>query len=411
MTLEITDDNLVERISEIFEIAVTNVSDGLTSDGSESARLFVTDNDFAEIKIHETTVSESDGVAQVNVTLSQPVDAEISVGIQIEEATADSSDFTGGTFLLTLLPGETQKTISVPLLDDSSPEGTEAFVAEVISVQSDRDNVGVAVPSHSQSFAEGFNIRFSPDGRYVVYSSSRRGGFFSTDLQTGTVVRLSTFYPNADLRITGDGFVIYRHSWTPYVSQPVTGGPARSLYPRVESDSTIDSLQLTPDERTAIIVLTGWAFRKSMQRRLQAGCLSCSEGLRAVRSSMKSPFAQLTKMSFGWSKQSNMTTVMRNSLAGGFARSLYADPGRIEFRERSPDGQSLLLRVLHEAGGGDLLVLNLQDGSTAVLNPQSGYSHSPVFTPDSQYVVFDFMGLLPGRELYIAPLTDHTRQS
>ena len=62
------------------------------------------------------------------VTLSRAAAGEVSVDYATEDGTATAgSDYTAASGTLTFAPGETAKTVSVPLLDDAIDEGKETF--------------------------------------------------------------------------------------------------------------------------------------------------------------------------------------------------------------------------------------------------------------------------------------------
>jgi hypothetical protein len=74
------------------------------------------------------TVNEGAGQAVFTVTLSKPSKDPVSVSYTTSDGTATgSADYTPVTGVLTFAPGETSKTITVPVLNDTVYEGAETF--------------------------------------------------------------------------------------------------------------------------------------------------------------------------------------------------------------------------------------------------------------------------------------------
>lgn len=90
----------------------------------------------AEVTVHDTTVTEGEeAVARFDVSLSQAA----SETVEVRYATIDGSattglDYTGTADIVTFEPGETWKTVSVPILNDAIPEATETFTVQLTGV-------------------------------------------------------------------------------------------------------------------------------------------------------------------------------------------------------------------------------------------------------------------------------------
>ncbi|WP_293995527.1 Calx-beta domain-containing protein [Sphaerotilus sp.] len=79
-------------------------------------------------KVAPVTVNENAGQAVFTVTLSEPSKDTVTVRYTTSDGTATAgSDYTPTTGVLTFAPGETSKTISVPILPDTVYEGPETF--------------------------------------------------------------------------------------------------------------------------------------------------------------------------------------------------------------------------------------------------------------------------------------------
>jgi hypothetical protein len=143
--------------SKAFSVAVTN--DG-TSEANETVNLTLShagtavatsllsiidnDNPKGSVQLSDVSyeVNESDSTVAVTVTLSHPVDADVTVHYATADGSAAAgSDYTATSGTLTFAGnltnggvGETQKTFTVPLTDDDSAEDDETFDVTLSSV-------------------------------------------------------------------------------------------------------------------------------------------------------------------------------------------------------------------------------------------------------------------------------------
>ena len=97
--------------------------------GSPSTLTFnVTERDAA-LDVHDARVSEGPGATLAfAVTLDRTRDREVRVKYATSDGTAtQGEDYTGVSGTLRFAPGETSKTVSVPVLDDAHDEGSETL--------------------------------------------------------------------------------------------------------------------------------------------------------------------------------------------------------------------------------------------------------------------------------------------
>ena len=92
-----------------------------------SASVTVNDDDaLASLSVDDQTVNEGDGEAVFTVTLSPASGKTVTVRFYTTPGTITaSSDYTAVSKTLTFMPGETSKTVSVPVIDDTLTENTE----------------------------------------------------------------------------------------------------------------------------------------------------------------------------------------------------------------------------------------------------------------------------------------------
>ena len=112
--------------------------DDTTSEGSETVPLSIgtvsasgtiSDNDGTpSLTINDRSVNEGAGSVTFTVTLSNPSSSPVSVSYASANGTATAgSDYSAVNGTLTFAPGETSKTLTVALLNDTVFEGSETF--------------------------------------------------------------------------------------------------------------------------------------------------------------------------------------------------------------------------------------------------------------------------------------------
>ena len=88
------------------------------------------------LSVADATVQEGGGDLEFAVTLSRPPGSGVSVDYATSNGTATAgSDYTPTSGTLTFAAGETEKTVSVPVLDDLHDEGSETLTLTLSNVQ------------------------------------------------------------------------------------------------------------------------------------------------------------------------------------------------------------------------------------------------------------------------------------
>jgi len=121
-------EDLIDEDSEAFNLILSNVSGATLK--STSVNLVLNDNDDApEVSILDTTVSEGAGSAEVQVKLDAASGKTITVDYSASASGNGSAitDFIPTSGQLTFAPGQTEKTISITILDDNIKEPDESF--------------------------------------------------------------------------------------------------------------------------------------------------------------------------------------------------------------------------------------------------------------------------------------------
>jgi parallel beta-helix repeat protein len=130
--IPIVDDTLTEP-NETFTVTLSKpASPGDYTITDASALGTIVDNDIVLITVDDASIPESAGNAQVMVRLSSALSSTLTLSYAASQNTATAGqDFTPSSGTLTFAPGETQKQITIPIVQDQSAEGIESFFVTV----------------------------------------------------------------------------------------------------------------------------------------------------------------------------------------------------------------------------------------------------------------------------------------
>lgn len=139
-TFTVVDDAIVEALTEVATISLTNLPVGLAAGGTPTQSIAITDNDSATLSIDDVTLDEGDtGVTTFTftVTLDTAVDTAVSVDYSTTNDTALVADndyvASAGTLTFAGQMGETQ-TLSVSVIADQKVELDESFLVDLSSI-------------------------------------------------------------------------------------------------------------------------------------------------------------------------------------------------------------------------------------------------------------------------------------
>jgi chitinase len=137
--VQILDDTVSEGF-EAFRLNLSSPVNGTIVRSSSQVAIVDNDNVVATpaIVARDAVVDEKDGVALVPVLLGGTAGQASSSTVTVDYTTADGtatagSDYTTASGTLTFAPGETVKTISVPITDDAVAEGQETFFLDLLN--------------------------------------------------------------------------------------------------------------------------------------------------------------------------------------------------------------------------------------------------------------------------------------
>ncbi|MDC1184895.1 hypothetical protein N8080_02850, partial [Alphaproteobacteria bacterium] len=121
-----TNDSTVEG-NETAIISITGVSNGSASEnGTQAVTITITDDDSGNFSVADVTAAESVGNATFTVSLSNAFSGSETIDYATSNDTATAgSDYTATSGTLTFSAGDTSKTFTVAVTDDSTDENDE----------------------------------------------------------------------------------------------------------------------------------------------------------------------------------------------------------------------------------------------------------------------------------------------
>jgi uncharacterized repeat protein (TIGR01451 family)/CSLREA domain-containing protein len=145
------------------------VNDGLASSSDATVSITVIPEAKADISVNDVTVAEGDS-GTTNATFTVTRTANTTVTSTVDYATADDTaqapgDYTSTSGTLTFAPGETTKTISVPVKGDTLDEANEQFFVNLSNATNATisDAQGVGTITDDDTDTDGDGIRDQED--------------------------------------------------------------------------------------------------------------------------------------------------------------------------------------------------------------------------------------------------------
>jgi hypothetical protein len=129
-TVSILDDGGTEGAQSI-NLTLSNPTGGATLGSPNPATLTILETNVGQLQFSSlvTDVNESSGMATVMVTRTGGGDDTVTVMFSTTDGTATAgTDYTAMSGTLTFNPGETSKSITIPILDDGGVENAQSFL-------------------------------------------------------------------------------------------------------------------------------------------------------------------------------------------------------------------------------------------------------------------------------------------
>ena len=135
ITIDIIDDASPESTEELV-VNLSNVIGAVIADDQGTITILDTDaTPLPSLDINDITVNEEDGIATLEICLDAVSDEAITVDFATADDSAnEGSDYTGISGTLTIEAGELCAAITIPLVDDATPEETEELVVNLSNV-------------------------------------------------------------------------------------------------------------------------------------------------------------------------------------------------------------------------------------------------------------------------------------
>src|SRR5262245_39523983 len=210
---ESLDDNICEG-NETVNIALTNPTGGATLGNRNNAVLTITDNETApagalQLSAATDSVAETGGSATITVTRTGGSAGAVGATFATSNGTATSgSDYTAVSQTVSFAAGDTaNKTVSIPILDDSIFEGNETVNIALTNPTGGATlgNRNTAVLTITDNETPGFTLTVSKRGNGDVTSAPAGincGNDCSESYAPGTLVTL-TAIPSANFNFVG----------------------------------------------------------------------------------------------------------------------------------------------------------------------------------------------------------------
>lgn len=126
-------DRVAEAVgSQSYEFANAQAAPTTPVNQAVDPRLLATPEPLSRASIGDINVNEGTGAATFTITLDKASTQPVTVAYATQPGTAvPAGDYTAKTGSVTFLPGETSKTISVPIVNDDIYEGAETFTVRL----------------------------------------------------------------------------------------------------------------------------------------------------------------------------------------------------------------------------------------------------------------------------------------
>ena len=148
ITVAIIDDDLLEG-QDKFTVRLSGTDDALVTLGTSSVEARIIDRDMATISVaEETTVDEDVGTVTLTLTASAMAVDAMRFDYRTEDGTAEAgADYTAANGRVTIPAGETERTITITVLDDTADEDREDFKVRLVDAAGDDRDRRLILPT------------------------------------------------------------------------------------------------------------------------------------------------------------------------------------------------------------------------------------------------------------------------
>ena len=148
ITVAIIDDDLLEGLDK-FTVRLSGTDDALVTLGRSSDEVRIIDGDMATITVAEvTTVDEDAGTVTLTLRASAMAVDAMRFDYRTEDGTAEAgADYTAANGRVTIPAGETERTITITVLDDTADEDREEFKVRLVDAAGDDRDRRLILPT------------------------------------------------------------------------------------------------------------------------------------------------------------------------------------------------------------------------------------------------------------------------
>lgn len=126
-TVRVTNDTTPES-DETFDVELSSPTGEATLGGVDTTTVTLTDNDcLLSLQTNAVTVLESAGSAVLTINRTGTLTGTNTLAYTIRPGTATAADYTATNGVLTFAPNATNATLTLPIVNDTTVESTEAF--------------------------------------------------------------------------------------------------------------------------------------------------------------------------------------------------------------------------------------------------------------------------------------------
>jgi hypothetical protein len=238
VTVTLTDDAINEA-TETFTASISAATGRGVTIATDTATATILDDDGLSLSVVDATVSEAGGEAAIAIALSQASDQAITVDYVTTDVTASGgADYTTSTATMTFVPGATEQTIFVDILEDTVNEDDETFTltlsnaaGEGVTLALDTATVTIADDDDVTVDLADLSITETDDGDDQAVAipltlSGESGQTITVDVETYAI----TATDGSDFDVIAGTYTFYPDGTTAFEDAATSGATDISVY-------------------------------------------------------------------------------------------------------------------------------------------------------------------------------------
>ena len=171
LSVELKDDDLAEG-NEVFEVTLTNASEGLTIGRSVGEGVILDDDGVPLLRIEDVAVSEEEEVVRFTLRLSEPSARTVTVRYRTEDGSAQAGmDYVAAAGMVQFKPGRTEAVLEVELMQDGMDWREETFTVHLEAPEHSRLEKAVATATVRDETSVAAGVMAAYASRFVRTSA------------------------------------------------------------------------------------------------------------------------------------------------------------------------------------------------------------------------------------------------